>query len=93
MHNYTPSRQVTARMMDEVRKIRLMEQVSHRNALIGYRSEVGEIRSVQTLNRFQGKFQRRVTDSLSKELQIMEIRNKYMCNSNKQRVGAMDFRL
>jgi len=91
MHNYTPSRRITARMMDEVRKIRSTEQDSYWNALEKYRSEVRDVRSVQSLNRFRGKFQRRIIDGLSKELQIVTIRNKYMCN--KQRVDAMDFKL
>ncbi len=54
-------------------------------------SEVREVRSVQSLNRLRGKFQRRIIDGFSKELQIVKIRNKYMCN--KQRVDAMDFKL
>jgi len=91
VHNYTPSRRITARMMDEVRKICSTEQVSYLNALEKYKSEVREVRSVQSLNRFRGKFQRRIIDDLSKELQIVKIRNKYMCN--KQRVDAMDFKL
>ncbi len=91
VHNYTPSGRITARMMDEVRKVRSTEQVSHWNALEKYRSEVREVRSVRSLNRFRGKFQRQIIDGLSKELQIVKIRNKYMCN--KQRVDAMDFKL
>ena len=91
VHNYTPSGRITARMMDEMRKIRSTEQVSHWNALDKYRSEAREARSVQSLNRFRGKFQRRIIDGLSKELQIVKIRNKYTCN--KQRVDAMDFKL
>ncbi len=91
VHDYTPSGRITARMMDEMRKIRSTEQVSYWNALEKYRSEVGDVRSVQSLNRFRGKFQRRIIDGLSKELQIVKIRNKYMCN--KLRVDAMDFKL
>lgn len=91
VHYYTPSGRITARMMDELRKIRSTEQGSHWNALNKYRSEVGEARSVQSLNRFRGKFQRQIIDGLSKELQIVKIRNKYMCN--KHRVDAMDFKL
>jgi len=91
VHNYTPSGRITARIMDEVRKVRLTEQVSYWNALEKYRSEFREVRSVRSLNRFRGKFQRRIIDGLSKELQIVKIRNKYMCN--KQRVDAMDFKL
>ena len=91
VHNYTPSPRITARMMDEMRKIRLTEQVSASNALEKYTSEVREVRSVQSLNRFRGKFQRRIIGGLSKELQIVKIRNKHMCN--KQRVDAMDFKL
>ena len=91
IHNYTPSSRMTARMMDEPRKIRSTEQISLWHALKKYRSEVSEVKSVQSLHRFRGKFQRRIIDDLSKELQIVKIRNKYMCN--KQRVDAMDFKL
>ena len=90
-HKYTPSSRITARMMDEARKIRLREQISLRDALKKCKSEVREVGSVQSLHRFRGKFQRRIIDGLSKELQIVKIRNKYMCN--KQRVDAMDFEL
>ena len=90
-HNYTPSHRITPRMMDEVRKVCLTEQVSHWDALKKYRSEVREVRSVQSLSRLRGKFQRQIIDGLSKELQIVKIRNKYMCN--KQRVDAVDFKL
>ena len=77
--------------MDEVRKVRSTQQASHWNALEKYRSEVREARSVRSLNRFRGEFQRRIIDGLSKELQIVKIRNNYMCN--KQRVDAIDFKL
>jgi len=78
-------------MIDEVRKIRSMEQVSYLSALKEYEAEIREVRSMQSLNRFRGKFQRRIIDDMFKELQIVTIRNKHMCN--KQRVDAMDFKL
>ena len=91
IHNYTPSSRITARMMDEARRIRSTQQIFLWDALKNYRSEVREVGSVQSLHRFRGIFQRRIIDGLSKELQIVEIRNKYMCN--KRRVDAMDFKL
>lgn len=91
VHDYTPSTRVTARIITEVRKIGSTEQISPSKALERYRSEVREVRSVESLNRFRGKFQRDIVDGLSKELQIVKLRNKYMCN--KQRVDAMDFKL
>lgn len=91
VHEYTPSPRITARMMTEVRKIGSTEQISPSKALERYRSEVREVRSVESLNRFRGKFQRDIVDGLSKELQIVKLRNKYICN--KQRVDAMDFKL
>ena len=87
-HEYHPSHRITAKMKDEARKLRLTEQISFLAAFERYRSQVGHKRSLQ---RFRGKFQRRIIDGLSKELQIVKIRNKYMCN--KQRVDAVDFKL
>ena len=91
IHNYMPSSRITARMMDGAPKIRSMEQISLWDALQKHRSGVREVGSVQILHRFRGKFQRQIIDGLSKELQIVKIRNKYICN--KQRVDAMDFKL
>lgn len=91
IHKYTPSSRITAKMMDEARKIRSTEQISLSDALEKYRSQVREVGSMQSLHRFRGKFQRQIIDGLSKELQIVNIRNRYICN--KQRVDAMDFKL
>lgn len=91
IHNYMPSSRITARMVEEAQKIRSTEQISLWDALKKHRSEVREVGSVQSLHRFRGKFQPRIINALSKELQIVKIRNKYMCN--KQRVDAMDFKL
>lgn len=78
-------------MRDEALKISATEQISYWNAFEKYRSKVRETGSVQSLRRFRGKFQRRIVDGLSKELQIVNIQNKYMCN--KHRVDAMDYKL
>jgi len=51
-------------MIDEVRKIRSMEQVSYLSALKEYEAEIREVRSMQSLNRFRGKFQRRIIDDM-----------------------------
>ena len=64
--------------MDEIQKIRSMEQISLWDALKKHRSGVREVGSMQSLHRFRGKFQRQIIDSLSKELQIIKIQNKYM---------------
>lgn len=93
-HDYTPRGQITAKMMNEMRKIHSTEKVSQRSALKAIEqctSKFKEIRHMQSLNRFRGRFQRRIIDGLSEELQIVKIRNKYMCN--RQRVDAMDFKL
>ena len=91
IHSYVPSSRITARMMDEAWRICSTEQISLWDALKKHRSGVREVGSVQSLHRFRGNFQRRIIDGLSNELQIVKIRNKYMCN--KQRVDAMDFKL
>lgn len=91
VHDHTLSGRITPRMMDEMRKIRATAKISHLDALKKYKREVEQARSAQKLDRFRGKFQRKIIDGLSKELQIVKIRNKYMCN--KQRVDAMDFKL
>ena len=87
-HDYTPSSRMTAKTMDEARKISSTEQIGLVDALMKYRSKVSEVGSVKSLHRFRGKIQRQIIDGLSKELQVVNIRNKYMCN--KQRVDAMD---
>lgn len=70
VHNYAPSGRIPARMIDEVRKICSTEQVSHRNALDKYMAELGEARSVQSLIRFRGKFQRQIIDGYLKSFRL-----------------------
>ena len=91
IHNYRPSPRITDKMMDEARKICSTERITLGKALDKYQSEVRKVGSVQSLHRFRGKFQRQIIHDLSKELQIVKIRNKYLCN--RQRVDAMDSKL
>ena len=91
IHNYRPSPRITDRMRDKAQRICLTEQISFRDAVDKYRSRVREVGSVKSLHRFRGQFQRQIIHGLSKELQIVKIRNKYLCN--KQRVDAMDFKM
>lgn len=91
VHDYVPSRRITSKTMREVRKICLTERIPFIDAFMRYDSEAEKFKSVQSHTRFRGKFQRRIIDGLFKELQIVKIRNKYMCN--KHRVDAMEFKM
>jgi len=75
------------KMMDYVRELHSTEQVP-----IGYAVEklLSDIRSVNTCNS-QRWYQRHIVDCLAQDLQIVKVRNRYMCN--KRRVDGMDFRL
>ncbi|PVH82017.1 hypothetical protein DL98DRAFT_415764 [Cadophora sp. DSE1049] len=73
-------------MMEYVRGIHPAEQVP-----IGYAVEkfLSDTRSVS--NSSKRRRQRELIDCLSQDLQIVKVRNRYMCD--KRRVNAMDFKL
>ena len=76
------------KMMRYVRGLHSTEQVP-----IGYAVErlLGDIRSVKNFCNSQWWHRRHLVDHLSQDLQIVKVRNRYMCN--KRRVDAMDFKL
>lgn len=93
-----PLRRMTM-IRDEVRKQRSTEQVGERSST---EKDSSRDNFYQNIPEFQKVFlktaadlhemsQRRFIDGLSKELQIVEIRNEHTCN--KHRVDAMDFKL
>ncbi|KAH9210806.1 hypothetical protein DL95DRAFT_512602, partial [Leptodontidium sp. 2 PMI_412] len=73
-------------MIEYVRGIHPAEQVP-----IGYTVEklLNDTRSV--LNSSKRRHQRHLIECLSQDLQIVKVRNRYMCD--KRRVDAMDFKL
>ena len=75
-------------MMTIVQKIHSTEQTPIARAVDKLVSEVTSVENVSNSRRW---FQRHLIDHLSQELQVVKIRNKYMCN--KQRVDAMDYKL
>ncbi len=75
-------------MMKIVQKIHSTEQTPIARAVDKLVSEVTSVENVSNSRRW---FQRHLIDHLSQELQVVKIRNKYMCN--KQRVDAMDYKL
>jgi hypothetical protein len=76
------------KMMKSVRGLHSTEQVP-----IGYAVErlLNDIRSVRNFSSSQRWHQRHLVGCLSQDLQIVKVRNRYMCN--KQRVDTMDFKL
>lgn len=76
------------KMMGCVRELHSTEQVPIKYAL---KRLLSDIRSVESLSNSQHWFQRHLIDRLSQDLQIVKVRNRYMCN--KRRVDAMDFKL
>jgi hypothetical protein len=76
------------KMMKSVRGLHSTEQVP-----IGYAVErlLSDIRSVRNFSNSQRWYQRHLVDCWSQDLQIVKVRNRYMCN--KRRVDAMDFKL
>ena len=75
-------------MINVVQKIRSTQQIPIARAVDKL---ISEVRSVENFSNSRRWFQRHLIDHLSKELQIVKIRNKYI--RNKQRVDAMDFKL
>jgi hypothetical protein len=76
------------KMMRYVRGFHSTEQVP-----IGYAVErlLSDIRSAKNFCNSQRWYRRHLVDHLSQDLQIVKVRNRYMCN--KRRVDAMDFKL
>lgn len=61
IYNYILLKRITIKMMNEMRKIRLIKQISYLNAFKKYKFKVRKVRFVQSLNRFREKFQRRIS--------------------------------
>lgn len=85
-------------MLDSVQQTHLMERVPIACAVDEFMAEIEFGYSCEPSSpitaRMRGnleKIQRDMIHGLSKELQIVKIRNRYFCN--KQRVDAMDFKL
>ncbi|KAL1969246.1 hypothetical protein VTN77DRAFT_500 [Rasamsonia byssochlamydoides] len=76
------------KMLKYVRELRSTEQVP-----IGYAIEklLSNIRSVKQTGNSRRWHRRELLRDLSQDLQIVKVRNRYMCN--KRRVDAMDFKL
>lgn len=76
------------KMMRYVRGFHSTEQVP-----IGYAVErlLSDIRSAKNFCNSQRWHRQHLVDHLSQDLQIVKVRNRYMCN--KRRVDAMDFKL
>ena len=76
------------KMMRYVRGFHSTEQVP-----IGYAVErlLSDIRSAKNFCNSQRWHRQHLADHLSQDLQIVKVRNRYMCN--KRRVDAMDFKL
>jgi hypothetical protein len=76
------------RMLKEVRALQSADQVP-----IAYAVErlMIEIRSMENFSNSQRWLQCHLINNLSEDLQILKVRNKWMCN--KERVDAMDFKL
>jgi hypothetical protein len=83
------------KMMNYVRELHSTEQVP-----IGYavKKLLSDIRSVNTCNS-QRWYQRHIVDCLAQDLQIVKVRNRYMCNKRRVdgivtcKIGFVPFRL
>jgi len=86
--NYTRRKKKMDDIMEYVRGLHPAEQVS-----IGYAVEklLSDTRSVSNSSNSQRWHQRHLINYLSQDLQIVKVRNRYMCD--KRRVDAMDFKL
>lgn len=76
------------KMMKDVKELHFKEQVPIRYAV---ERLLSDIQSVKNSSNSQRWHQRHLVDFLSQDLQIVKVRNRYMCN--KQQVDAMDFKL
>jgi len=75
-------------MMNHVRGIHSTEQVPIKYAV---EKLLGDIRSGKGFSNSRQWYQQHLIQRLSRQLQIVKVRNRYMCN--KQRVDAMDLKL